>query len=422
MLEAAGFKGRATPNAAWTEPTAIAAVQAYHERTGRVPAIADGGPKNGLPAQKVMERLFGSWSAGIKAAGLVPRKRGERDARNARDGRRHGVVGNWTRESISYELRTFYEREGRPPSSMDATRNLDGRLPSIGTVKRHFGTWNTALEAAEIPTTGQGAVVADGLLAPIADRSPRARAFEAAAVALGLRVEPGTFERLYRMALAADTINRADAEDCVQEAWLVLAEKAVARKINNDNSAIGFMAKAACWEARKIASDRRRTHPLSLDGIMAARARGEATHREPTHHTDIDDQVDARMRLAALLERCQPGDDVMHVVADMEREALNLYQPVAQRREADVLDGLPDGKWLRKLRAAHAAGHVPCVCWECVRAAGITPPPELAQRFPDCHGERPGVLTRKREEEPSPVMASIFDALDIGDTRELATA
>lgn len=45
--------------------------------------------------------------------------------------------------------------------------------------------------------------------------------------------------------------------------------------------------------------------------------------------------------------------------------------------------------WGSKLMAARANGTARCGnCWDCLRAAGITPEASVADRYPDCNGAR----------------------------------
>jgi hypothetical protein len=66
----------------------------------------------------------------------------------------------WTTEAIITALRAWTTEHGRPPGFEDWQPTLDGqsrwerehpRWPSAGQVKHAFGTWNTALTAANLP-------------------------------------------------------------------------------------------------------------------------------------------------------------------------------------------------------------------------------------------------------------------------------
>lgn len=59
------------------EECMIEALQALSKRLGRMPIARDLGHKNGVPCRKSFERIFGSWSNALKAAGLVKESRHE---------------------------------------------------------------------------------------------------------------------------------------------------------------------------------------------------------------------------------------------------------------------------------------------------------------------------------------------------------
>lgn len=59
----------------WTVEEAIAAFKAFHKKHNRLPRYDDlRGGVHGLPALKTCQRLFGSWSEALAAAGLKPRR------------------------------------------------------------------------------------------------------------------------------------------------------------------------------------------------------------------------------------------------------------------------------------------------------------------------------------------------------------
>jgi len=311
----------------------------------------------------------------------------------------------WTREGILAALVKWASENGRTPTSVDATNTR--ALPNTATVYLHFKTWNEALDDAGLERYRRTA----GEVATFVEVAP---------VAMKLVPSTADLARLARMVAASvNGISDTEAEEAVQEAWLVLAEKGASATCVD--GVRGFLYRTA---KRKALHIRRRRNgqvagALSLDSLVDEWGDAYAVAAPGS----LVDQVDARIQLAALVEQASIRDDVLYV-NDTERggERVNVYQPVAQRRGADVLDGMPEGRWLEKLRAAHEAGDVSCLCWACIREAGITVPPHLAQRFPDCNGERPGALTRRREQEPSSVMASIFDAIGMGNRAAVAAA
>lgn len=81
------------------------------------------------------------------------------------------VHTKWSRESIADAIREFARRYKRPPAATDfnpaqarafghdgrADRfEEDGCYPSSNIVRRHFGTWNAAVEAAGFEPRGAG--------------------------------------------------------------------------------------------------------------------------------------------------------------------------------------------------------------------------------------------------------------------------
>jgi hypothetical protein len=64
------------PRRYWTRERIIKALQTFVERNGKQPAYSDAKPYLGLPSGTVVQKEFGSWNAGIAAAGLTPLPRG----------------------------------------------------------------------------------------------------------------------------------------------------------------------------------------------------------------------------------------------------------------------------------------------------------------------------------------------------------
>jgi hypothetical protein len=72
---------------------------------------------------------FGSWTAGLRAAGLEPAYR------------------TWTRAQIVEALRAWADAQGRPPQHPDWHKHSHDH-PAAATVSRRFGGWQRALQAA----------------------------------------------------------------------------------------------------------------------------------------------------------------------------------------------------------------------------------------------------------------------------------
>lgn len=127
LLEAAGI-GVNKPS--WTPEEILAALRAYAEEFGKPPAKQElEYPPSGYPSSRTVRRHFGSFTAGLRAAGLEPREK------------------RWSAEAIVEAMRE-YERETDfwPRSSDWAVACED--WPSMGTVYNRFGSWQAALEIA----------------------------------------------------------------------------------------------------------------------------------------------------------------------------------------------------------------------------------------------------------------------------------
>lgn len=132
----------------WGEPFSgaeiVAAIRTWRHLEGRAPAQVDwhpadrgGSPRwerecpRWPPASQVIDR-FGSWNAGLQAAGF--------------DRPRPPVVGD---EQIIAALRTYDRERGCSPSSQQwRTQALS---PSVATIEGRFGSWSAALAAAGLP-------------------------------------------------------------------------------------------------------------------------------------------------------------------------------------------------------------------------------------------------------------------------------
>lgn len=87
---------------------------------------------------------FGSWSAGLRAAGFEPRPVGVK-----LDGR------YWPRERIIEAIRAWAAEHGSPPT-VSLWRTAGETRPAVATVVYHFGSWNAAIRAAGLePRSGR---------------------------------------------------------------------------------------------------------------------------------------------------------------------------------------------------------------------------------------------------------------------------
>jgi hypothetical protein len=127
-FEAAGF---ANPRE-WTQEEVTQALLAWAAERGRAPTYNDWRRvSEEHPGVSTVEKLFGSWTEGLLAAGLPIAKR------------------NWNREAILAALRTWAAEHGRAPRSAEwHGADPTGRRPATFRVQREFGTWAAALRAA----------------------------------------------------------------------------------------------------------------------------------------------------------------------------------------------------------------------------------------------------------------------------------
>jgi hypothetical protein len=98
MLEAAGLP---VYNHRWTREEIVAAIRAFHAEHGRPPRKQEW--EAGSPSASMVLRTFGSFSAGVRAAGFEPIRESKL----------------WTRERIIDAIRRFERTHGQPPRPRD---------------------------------------------------------------------------------------------------------------------------------------------------------------------------------------------------------------------------------------------------------------------------------------------------------------
>lgn len=120
----------------WTRDRCIQVLREWADREGRTPTVRDwriSSYRN--PSWFTIRAVFGSWNAGIEAAGLRQNK--------------PGMPSLWTREEISNAMLDFVFTHGRWPCSADWRRACPhGRHPAWPTVIRLFGSERAALRAS----------------------------------------------------------------------------------------------------------------------------------------------------------------------------------------------------------------------------------------------------------------------------------
>ncbi len=127
LLEAAGVD---VNKPSWEPDEILAALRAYAEEFGKSPAKQElEWPPTGYPSSRTVRRHFGSFTAGLRAAGLESREK------------------RWSREKIVEAMREFERETDRWPRSSDWTVACED-WPSTGTVYNRFGSWQAALDMA----------------------------------------------------------------------------------------------------------------------------------------------------------------------------------------------------------------------------------------------------------------------------------
>jgi hypothetical protein len=114
-----------------TRAEVIEAIRSWTAETGRPPRQADWPSVNGArwPSYMTVTTHFGTWRAGLEAAGFRANRR------------------LWSSEEIVEALRRYTREHGRPPRQQDLVYGATG-MPAPHTIRRRFGSYAAALEAA----------------------------------------------------------------------------------------------------------------------------------------------------------------------------------------------------------------------------------------------------------------------------------
>lgn len=127
LLEAAEVK---VNHPSWTPEEILAALRAYAAEFGKPPAKQElERPPTGYPSSRTVRRHFGSFTAGLKAAGLQPREK------------------RWSEEAIIEAMREFERETDLWPRYTDWAVACED-WPSAATVYNRFGNWQAALDIA----------------------------------------------------------------------------------------------------------------------------------------------------------------------------------------------------------------------------------------------------------------------------------
>lgn len=144
--------GRGTPAAAlrgpgrpvvWTAEQIVAAIRRWAADHGRPPTYSEwapGDPRGRRPCSLTVLNRFGSWAAGLRAAGYEP-------GRPARS--------EWTAAGIVDALRAWAVEHGRTPAQLDWHLAAPGR-PTTKVVIARMGSWSAAIAAAGLTPNRPG--------------------------------------------------------------------------------------------------------------------------------------------------------------------------------------------------------------------------------------------------------------------------
>jgi hypothetical protein len=128
-VQAAGFGYR---RRTWDRDTVLAALRGVAAELGRPPTRADlAGRPGEWPTPQTVEFHFGTFHAGMAAAGFPAVRR-----------------RSWSQQEIVAFFQAFAAEHGHPPCSRDLSKPGGGHRPSSARVYRAFGTWHAALAAA----------------------------------------------------------------------------------------------------------------------------------------------------------------------------------------------------------------------------------------------------------------------------------
>ena len=129
-LRAAGLEPPQTRR--WIDGEILEALRGWTARHGRPPLSTDWQRSEGdHPTAALAGGRFGSWRAALEAAGVAPARM------------------EWTRERVLEAIRVHIDRHARPPLSSEWRRPDGDQIPATHVVISRFGTWRAAIAAAE---------------------------------------------------------------------------------------------------------------------------------------------------------------------------------------------------------------------------------------------------------------------------------
>lgn len=113
-------------NEKYTDGELLSYLRKFFKENGMVPTQLDFSGDLDCPSYATYRNRFGSWNEAIERAGLYV-----------------NCCTYLSDEELLNYLRKFFKDNGRPPTQVDFSGNLD--YPSFGTYKNRFGGWNKAL-------------------------------------------------------------------------------------------------------------------------------------------------------------------------------------------------------------------------------------------------------------------------------------
>ncbi len=154
------FQDKQSRERKWTPERLIAQLQAYGRKHGHPPNSQDvlHGRGDISPNVTIVQREFGSWRAGLIAAGFdVPAVGHYERTEYTRSlmAKRSSAGVEWTCERIVAAIQAWNEIHGRPPTCTE-WRTATHLTPTAAVVFRRFGSWNAAIAAAGFVARLQG--------------------------------------------------------------------------------------------------------------------------------------------------------------------------------------------------------------------------------------------------------------------------
>jgi len=116
----------------YTDEELIAELYRFYNENGKIPRYKDMKTSNGYICLKRYITRFGTWNNALEVAGFDLHKK-----------------YNYSKDELILVLQNFYIKNGRSPTVFDINNLKNG--PALTTFINMFGSWNAALNAANIP-------------------------------------------------------------------------------------------------------------------------------------------------------------------------------------------------------------------------------------------------------------------------------